>query len=241
MSRILKLGVLAMLLVCTSDNVVQAALLPQAAQQSAEKSPEQLLADFTKGWDAAKWVKPFRNKTHIRAIGEPGWKLRMKTLRSLVLHGQKSIPAVTAALDSDHAPTRVLAAQVLSYLAPSADISRLQKTVAEDKDQAARLYAVAALGMSGKGKQVDWNELSKSQRNRDVKMHANYAASRGDSAISKDVIETMKKWKPSMMDSAKVGAEAPDFRLKTIDGKTVALSDFRGKQPVVLVFIYGDT
>src|SRR5688572_22884383 len=35
----------------------------------------------------------------------------------------------------------------------------------------------------------------------------------------------------------KVGDEAPDFTLETVDGKSkIALSSFRGKQPVVLVF-----
>jgi len=33
-----------------------------------------------------------------------------------------------------------------------------------------------------------------------------------------------------------VGDVAPDFSLKAQDGTTVALSDFRGKQPVVLIF-----
>jgi len=35
----------------------------------------------------------------------------------------------------------------------------------------------------------------------------------------------------------KVGNEAPDFRLKTLDKTSeVALSNFRGKSPVVLIF-----
>jgi hypothetical protein len=35
----------------------------------------------------------------------------------------------------------------------------------------------------------------------------------------------------------KVGTPAPDFTLKTLDGKgEVTLSSFRGKQPVVLIF-----
>ncbi len=34
-----------------------------------------------------------------------------------------------------------------------------------------------------------------------------------------------------------VGQSAPDFSLKTLDGKeTIALSQFRGKKPVVLIF-----
>lgn len=37
----------------------------------------------------------------------------------------------------------------------------------------------------------------------------------------------------------RVGSEAPDFCLETRDGKTVALSDFRGKKSVFLSFYTG--
>ena len=38
-------------------------------------------------------------------------------------------------------------------------------------------------------------------------------------------------------DALKVGAEAPDFKLKSVDGKKeVELGSFKGKRPVVLVF-----
>ena len=38
---------------------------------------------------------------------------------------------------------------------------------------------------------------------------------------------------------ASVGTTAPTFTLPATDGSTVALEDFRGKQPVVLVFYRG--
>jgi cytochrome oxidase Cu insertion factor (SCO1/SenC/PrrC family) len=37
----------------------------------------------------------------------------------------------------------------------------------------------------------------------------------------------------------KIGAEAPDFTLESLAGPTVTLSQFRGKQNVVLVFYRG--
>ena len=36
-----------------------------------------------------------------------------------------------------------------------------------------------------------------------------------------------------------VGADAPTFELPAIDGSTVTLEHFKGKQPVVLIFYRG--
>jgi cytochrome oxidase Cu insertion factor (SCO1/SenC/PrrC family) len=44
---------------------------------------------------------------------------------------------------------------------------------------------------------------------------------------------------PTDLDRIKVGQPAPDFTLEAADGKTLTLSDFRGKKNVVLVFYRG--
>lgn len=41
------------------------------------------------------------------------------------------------------------------------------------------------------------------------------------------------------VDRIKVGQAAPDFALENVDGKTINLSEFRGKKAVVLVFYRG--
>lgn len=41
------------------------------------------------------------------------------------------------------------------------------------------------------------------------------------------------------LDRIKVGQAAPDFALENVEGKTINLSDFRGKKAVVLVFYRG--
>jgi cytochrome oxidase Cu insertion factor (SCO1/SenC/PrrC family) len=41
------------------------------------------------------------------------------------------------------------------------------------------------------------------------------------------------------LNRVKVGQPAPDFTLEDSDGKSVTLSDFRGKKSVVLVFYRG--
>lgn len=214
---------------------------PTAAGTGESKDAQTLLTDFADSWDEANWEKNFRGVLYMRKTGAGQWQQRMTTLRSLVLLGDEAVPALTDALDSPHSPTRVLAAQALSYLGPNANIERLLNTAKNDTTAAARLYAVDAIGTSGKAPSIDWKALAETERNRDVRKHISYAMQREDNAISQQVIDALKQWDPASINSAKVGSPAPDFQLKTIDGEPVSLSDYRGKQPVVLVFIYGDT
>jgi peroxiredoxin len=44
---------------------------------------------------------------------------------------------------------------------------------------------------------------------------------------------------PTDLNRVKVGQSAPDFTLEAADGKSINLSDFRGKKTVVLVFYRG--
>lgn len=214
--------------------------LPASEQASPEASPSDLLSDFRNHWKESDWEKVFRGSTYMRRTGNPDWKHRMLTLRTLVLGGQKSVPALLDGLRSDHEGTRVLAAQALSFLGPVVEPQKLQPTLASEQSAAVRLYSVDAVGTSGKSASFDWSVLG-SERNRDVRKHMTYAKDRGNNAIADSVVETLRNWDPHSMDTAKVGETAPDFELSTIDGAKVRLSDFRGRKPVVLVFIYGDT
>jgi len=44
---------------------------------------------------------------------------------------------------------------------------------------------------------------------------------------------------PTDLERVKVGQPAPDFTLEDASGKTISLSDFRGKKSVLLVFYRG--
>jgi hypothetical protein len=105
-----------------------------------------------------------------------------------------------------------------------------------------RLYAVDALGMRGSrrpARQV--GPRAKAERNGDVRKHLAYAAERKGKPADANILRTLTQWDPKTMNTARVGAAAPDFKLATLSGKKDRLSDYRGKQAVVLVFIYGDT
>ena len=64
---------------------------------------------------------------------------------------------------------------------------------------------------------------------------------RGANKVGSDVLQTLRDFDDQSIASAQLGKLAPEFRLKTANGAEIQLSQFRGKQPVVLVFIYGDT
>ena len=166
----------------------------------------------------------------------------MAAMHQLAAHGKEAVKPLTKALESKHTPTRILAAQTLGFLAKHVEQSTLSKAATSDSDAAVRLYAVDALGMRGsrrpEGQVVP---RAKAERNGDVRKHLAYAAERKGQPADANILRTLNQWDPKTMNTARVGAAAPDFELTTLSGKKHRLSDYRGKQAVVLVFIYGDT
>ncbi len=203
--------------------------------------PDESVEAFTTSWDEEKWGQNFRGMAYMRSADDTAWKDRMVALQSLVAGGSKSLEQLKTLLTSESVPSRILAAQALSYLAPLTKIDLLTSAFKNESDPAVRLYLADAIGMSGHGGQVDWTELAKGEKNRDVKKHIGYAKDRQDTPVSDSVVEQLASWDANTLDSASVGKLAPDFTLNSVEGTEYRLSQFRGKQPVVLVFIYGDT
>lgn len=52
----------------------------------------------------------------------------------------------------------------------------------------------------------------------------------------KKLLLTLFLLSPALSWALEVGDPAPDFQLQASDGKTYALSDFKGRQPVVIAF-----
>ncbi len=209
--------------------------------QSVTSNSDEPLEEFETAWSEDNWEQDFRGLAYMRTGDDAAWKNRVVALQGLVAGGSKSIEMLEKSLASENVPTRILAAQALSYLATLTKTEMLASAFKNENDPAVRLYLADAIGMSGHGSQVDWAELAKDEKNRDVQKHIGYAKDRQDSPVSDAVAARLSNWDADTIDSASVGKQAPDFSLKSVDGTEYRLSQFRGKQPVVLVFIYGDT
>jgi hypothetical protein len=208
------------------------------------KSPKALLLRFTQSCDESQWMQRSdrRPNGYMLADADVGWNVRMKTLQKLVAHGRSAVPTLVQALKSKSLPERILAAQTLGYLAPDVPAQPLLAAAQSDPDAAVRLYAVDSLGMLGRTSvPVDWDKLRQNETNRDVRMHIGYAMERKQQPVEVSVIKKLVSWKAAQTDTAKVGHPAPGFELTAATGETIRLCDYRGKQAVILVFIYGDT
>ena len=108
---------------------------PKAALQDFDA--DQMLDGFADNWDESKWGQNFRGKAYMRANESSDWKVRMKSIQSLVANGKESIPAIEKYLTDEDTPTRIMAAQAIGYLAPHADIEKLKSAFKNETDAAA--------------------------------------------------------------------------------------------------------
>ena len=217
------------------------------------QTPRGWIERFEQAWDPDAWTgRAFGKQQFIRPMDDRAWQVRMQAMRSLVLARPASIEPLVEALQNGMPAVRILAAQTLTYLARDVPAQVLWQAATTDSEPAVRLYAVDALGMRGVGPLRQQLEArQKVEPNGDVRKHIGYALARSqpqppsetDQPAKQpiDLIAQIRQWNPTTIDTARVGEPAPDFTLQSLTGETVSLGDFRGRQAVVLVFIYGDT
>jgi hypothetical protein len=214
---------------------------PKTASQSlvVPTAPAETLRWFSQHWDNTTWTAA---RNSMRPAGDRGWQVRMLALQSLVKSDAVAIPVLLKALKGEDVAQRILAAQALSFLSPQVPHQAIVDAAKNDSNAAVRLYAADTLGMQGNVDSAQLlKQLHKNETNRDVRWHLRYALERGSHTVSQAMVQKLRAWDPARLASATIGEFAPNFKLQNLTGQQISLNSFRGKQAVVLVFIYGDT
>ena len=175
-----------------------------------------------------------------RAIAPGAWKARMTALCGLAKLGPAVIPVLLDALDAESDEVRDLAAQASGYFGDRSILDRLKRTIREDPSAVVRVYASIAIGsIAGDLPQELARDILRHDPHAVVRARLELALSRGEPIGDHTTRDRLASYDLALMDTARVGAAAPDFVLSDLSGKPCRLSDFRGKKSVALVFIYG--
>jgi HEAT repeat protein len=189
-------------------------------QAAAEKAARAVLARFDKG--------------------NGDWKVRMEALKGLAKIGPAAAPVLVEALKEGQPATREFAAQALVLCAEANTKPALERALTDPKP-GVRIYAIQALSMLGPLPRTEQYErlLTSDPTVYGVRPMMAAALERDDRPDPAALRKALADYDLSSMDSARVGATAPDFILSDYTGKPVRLSQWRGKT-VVLRFILFD-
>jgi peroxiredoxin len=119
----------------------------------------------------------------------------------------------------------------------------LEKTLREDSDSVVRSQAAIGLGQIGQRSSLAAVQAAQTDdKSKDVQHQAElavYAIEHGKTATP-DVARAWAALDETKFGRLEVGQPAPDFQLPDTEGRTWRLADFRGKKPVVLIWVFAD-
>jgi len=190
---------------------------------------------------AVDWNK--RQVGQNKDLSDAAWKVRIEVENALIALGKPAVPTLIEACSDSNQHVRLLAAYVLGCLNDRTAVPALMGIVENDEYAPARLAAVEALGRLGAREAVKVVQAATKDQSNYVRNAAKWALPRVQegkgvgNALRELAISTFDK---SKIATAVVGNPAPDFALMDDTGKTVRLSDFRGKKHVVIVFLLAD-
>ena len=198
------------------------------------------IEEFSDAWNQQGWNQPAGRRQYLRTMQDDCWKARMAVLQTAANGDPDNVKTLLTALNHEDVGTRVVAAQAIGYCTGEFPVETLIEKIKSDESAAVRLYVIDSLAMHGviniADRLGDWQAS-----NRDVKMHLAYAYGRDGAKIKPKIVDTLRDFDLEQLDSAAVGQPAPEFEMSELNGESIKLSDYLGKQSVVLVFIYGDT
>lgn len=182
-------------------------------------------------------------KQGIADLDDEGWKVRMLAVRDLARLGREGILYLQALLKDTNPHVRQVSALVLGAFPADSSADALQAVLREDEDSVVRSQAAVSLGRIGsKASLALLKDRNENDTSRDVRHQCELAAYRvekGERPVE-DLAAAFAGLDESRFETVRVGKPAPDFALRDTNGKEWRLSNFKGKQPVVLIWIFAD-
>ncbi len=183
------------------------------------------------------------NKHGVASLDDQDWRVRTLAVRDLVRLGTPATPALVAALEDKNAHARHVAAMALGILRATNAVTALEKVLREDSDSVVRSQAAIALGQIGVRDSLAFVQAAQTEdKSKDVQHQAElaaYAIEHGKTATP-ELAQAYAALDESKFGRVRVGQPVSDFQLTDTEGKAWRLSDFRGKKPVVLIWVFAD-
>lgn len=186
-----------------------------------------------------------------RALGQHGiadlndsdWKIRLLTVRDLVRAGKDAAPRIVQGLSDPNVHVRYLCATALGVLKAAVAINELERVVHEDTDALARSRAAVALGQIESAGSLDLlRECQEKDPSRDVRHQCELAIDQIQKKMgaTDELSAAYRALDAANFETISVGAPAPDFTLPDTEGQPWRLGDFKGKNWVLLIWIFAD-
>lgn len=183
------------------------------------------------------------NKHGVASLTDKDWLVRTLAVRDLVRLGAPAAPALSSALNDTNREVRQVATMALGILQATNAVPALEKLLAQDSDSVVRSQAAIALGQIGQASSVSaLKAAQKGDKAGDVQHQAELAAYAIEHGIrpTPELAASYAALDESRFGRVQVGKPASDFQLTDTEGRAWRISDFRGKKPVVLIWIFAD-
>jgi alkyl hydroperoxide reductase subunit AhpC len=183
------------------------------------------------------------NQHGVARLEDQDWRVRTLAVCDLVRLGTPATPELVTALGDKNEHIRHVAAMTLGVLRATNAVPALEKVLREDSDSVVRSQAAIALGQIGvRDSLATVQAAQKEDKSKDVRHQAElaaYAIAHGKTATP-ELAQAYAALDETKFGRVRIGQPAPDFHLPDTEGKAWRLSDFRGKKPVVLIWVFAD-
>jgi peroxiredoxin len=179
----------------------------------------------------------------VADLEDPDWRVRLLAVRDLVRLGPPAGSALITALAHTNGHVRHVAAMTLGILELQDAAQALELALRQDPDEVVRAQAAVALSQIGRqGSLPVVRQAHTDDPSKDVRHQAQLAAYAIEHGIrpTPELAAAYAGLDESRFGRVSVGRLAPDFELPDTEGRSWRLGDYRGRKPVVLIWIFAD-